>query len=110
MICRQVDDLQYSQYQSFPLFFSEILFACDLWCRKINFTSSKTLVGVATDRDARNLFFLPEWKEPFFKKAKKREQKNKNKKENEKTRKKKKGQNEKLPKSKKNNKFKKQKT
>ena len=44
----------------FKVCFSRLaLIDCDLWGRKINFTSSKTLVGwlvdVATDRDARHL-------------------------------------------------------
>ena len=33
----------------------DVCTGCDLWGRKINFTNSKTLVGVATDRYARYL-------------------------------------------------------
>ena len=43
---------------------------CDLWGRKINFTTSKTLVGwsvFATDRNARVPLDLPHCKEPLKK-------------------------------------------
>ena len=51
---------------------------CDLKCRKINFTNSKTLVGGCRDRPWRS-FGLPECEEIFWEKKRKETQANKKK-------------------------------